>query len=216
MARKIWGVDSASKVDQDLYACVKKKFGTPKFWGRYLTDVGGVSKGLTKFELSFIRSKGIKLLPIYNGFNIAEGYEQGKLAVRNATFHAKKIGVPKETVLFANVERFIKTNEEWIKGWVETMYQTGYRPGFYHDPHEGDFSFAYCQAVAENHEIANQTILWSSEPNPGPTSERKAPKYNPATMRCRGNVWVWQYGRDAADCSINTNLADERLVKYLY
>lgn len=216
LARKIWGVDSANPVDQELYDCVKKQFGLPKYWGRYLTEIKNVSSGLTKNEIRFIRSKDIKILPIYNVFSEAFGYEKGQLAARNAVFHARRLGIPTNIVLIANVEQFFQVDSAWIRGWVETLYPTGYRSGFYHDPIKGQFSQAYCQAVQENNEVAVQAILWSAEPEIGTTSERKAPKYNPAAPSCKANVWLWQYGRDAKKCPIYTNLADERILNYLY
>jgi hypothetical protein len=157
LARKVWGVDSANPVDQELFDCVKNQFGLPKYWGRYLTEIKNVSSGLTKNEIRFIRSKDIKILPIYNVFSEAFGYEKGQLAARNAVFHARRLGIPTNIVLIANVEQFFQVDSAWIRGWVETLYPTGYRSGFYHDPIKGQFSQAYCQAVQENNEVAVQS-----------------------------------------------------------
>lgn len=216
MARKVWGVDSARKVDQVLLSCVLQNFGTPKFWGRYLTDISNVSRGLTKMEISFLKSHNIKILPIYNVFDQAVGREKGITAVRNAVFHARRLGIPIDTAIFANVESFFSVDDEWLAGWTETMMTTGYKPGFYHDPIKGSFPDAYCTAVKKNPQIAVQTILWSAEPQVGVSTERKAPKFQPALPKCRANVWIWQYGREAESCSIDTNLADERVMKFLY
>lgn len=216
LARKVWGVDSANPVNQELYECVKKQFGMPKYWGRYLTEKQNISIGLTKDEIRFIRSKGIKILPIYNVFTEAIGYEQARIAARNAVFHARRLGIQKNIILIANVEHDFQIDAAWIRGWVETLISSGYRSGIYHDPIKGQFSQAYCQAVQENTEVAVQTILWSGEPEIGTTSERKAPRYNPTSPGCKANVWLWQYGRDAQSCSIDTNLADERILNYLY
>ncbi|KZZ85255.1 glycoside hydrolase domain-containing protein [Bacillus sp. SJS] len=216
MARKAWGIDSAKKADQDLYNCVKKYYGTPAYWGRYLADVPGVSRGLSKLEISFIHSKGIKVLPIYNVFDQAIQYDKGAIAVRNAVFHARRLDIAEGTVIFANIEHFFSVQPEWIAAWAEKMSETGYRPGFYHDPVKGDFSEAYCAAVSKNSKIANQSILWSTRPETGTSKEYEAPPFNPAKPPCKGNVWIWQYGRDAKNCPIDTNLADDRLLKYLY
>ncbi|HZH61655.1 MAG TPA: glycoside hydrolase domain-containing protein [Metabacillus sp.] len=216
MARKIWGVDSVDPVNQELFNYVKSQFGLPKYWGRYLTEIPNVSSGLTKEEMIFLRNKGIKVLPIYNVSNEAIGYDQAQIAVRNAVYHARRLEFPKETILFANIENFFNVNSLWIRVWVETLIQTGYMPGFYHNSLNGDFSRAYCQAVKENNEVAIQAILWSAEPEIGATSERKAPRFNPVTPNCKANVWVWQYGRDAKQCQIDTNLADERLLNFLF
>lgn len=42
------GVDSSTNVTNELYQCVIRNFGYPKFWGRYLTRVPNSSEGLTK------------------------------------------------------------------------------------------------------------------------------------------------------------------------
>jgi hypothetical protein len=216
LARKVWGVNSSIPVDQELYESVRNKFGSPKFWGRYLTERANLSSGLSKEEINFIRSKGIKILPIYNVITEAVGYEEARVAARNAVYHARRLGFPKNIALFANVEHFYKVDAEWITGWVETLLPSGYRSGFYHDSVKGDFSQAYCQAVQQNNEVAVQGLLWSAEPETGATSERKAPRFNPAKPNCKANVWVWQYGQDAKKCPIDTNLADERVLEYLY
>ncbi|WP_010282874.1 glycoside hydrolase domain-containing protein [Bacillus timonensis] len=216
MPRYVWGVDSATVADEELYTCVKNNFGNPKFWGRYLSDVPNVSAGLTKDEISFLKNHGIKILPIYNVFSDATGYARGQLAARNAVFNARRLEITNNVALFANVERFFAVDEAWIRGWVESIYPSGYRPGIYHDPIEGGFSEAYCEAARKNKQVAVQTILWSSEPEPGVTKERKAPVFKPHSPKCKANVWVWQYGRDAQICPIDTNLADQRALNYLY
>ena len=216
LARKVWGVDSANPVNQELYDCVKNTFGVPKYWGRYLTERPNVSSGLTKEEIGFLRSRGIRILPIYNVITEAIGYEEAKIAARNAVFHARRLGLPKSIALFAYIEHFFQVDAAWVRGWVETLIPSGYRSGFYHDPVKGAFSQAYCQAVQQNNEVAVQAILWSAEPETGVTSERKAPRYNPATPNCKANVWLWQYGRDSQKCPIDTNLADDRVMNYLY
>jgi hypothetical protein len=216
LARKIWGVDTVNSVDEELFDCVRNRFGLPKFWGRYLTAIPNVSSGLTKQELSYIRDKGIKVLPIYNVMNEAVGYDQALISARNAVYHARRLGLPRGTVLFAKVENLSNVDAAWIRGWVETLLSTGYRSGFY-DSVEGGFAQAYCQAVKQNNEVAVQTILWSAGPKKGATSERKAPKkFNPAKPNSKANVWLWQYGRDTKRCFIDTNLADERVLTYLY
>lgn len=214
MPRYVWGVNSAVAADEELYTCVKSKFGNPKFWGRYVSEVPNVSVGLTRKEISFLHNRGIKVLPIYQIFSDATGYEKGQLAARNAVFNAKRLGFPNQTALFASVERVV--DEAWIRGWVESIYPSGYRPGIYHNPVEGNFAGAYCEAVRNNREVAVQTLLWSTDPSPGVTKERKAPVYKPSSPKCKANVWVWQYGKDAEVCSIDTNLADQRVLHYLF
>jgi hypothetical protein len=214
--RYIWGVDSAVAVTTDLYSCVLKNYGKPSYWGRYLTRVPNASEALTKEEVQLIHNSGTKILPIYNNFSEAVGYDKGRVVAKNTIFQAKRLGIPIGTVLFANVERFFNVDRDWIKGYVFAMFTSGYKAGIYHDPVQGGFSTAYCQAVQENKEVANQLILWSAEPLPGVTKARQAPRYQPKKPPCSANVWGWQYGRDSQTCPVDTNLIDRRLFNQLW
>ena len=51
LPRYVWGVDSSSRVTANLLDCVKEYYGTPTFWGRYLSTVPNVADGLTKNEI---------------------------------------------------------------------------------------------------------------------------------------------------------------------
>ncbi len=212
----LWGVDSASTVTNDLYNCVLKNYGKPEYWGRYLTRVEGAAEGITTEEVDLLHNSGTKVLPIYSNFSSATGAKQGRIVAQNAVFHAKRLGIPKERILFANVEKFFKVDANWISNYVDTLYNTDYKPGFYHDPVEGNFSTAYCQAVTENNKVAVQAVLWSAEPEPGISKRKEAPAFAPRQTPCKANVWGWQYGRDASTCPIDTNLIDQRLYQMLW
>ncbi|MFC5463443.1 glycoside hydrolase domain-containing protein [Lederbergia graminis] len=216
MPNYVWGVDSASNVTAELLDCVTTNFGRPVFWGRYLTRVEGASEGLSPQEINFLRDKGIKIMPIYNVFTSATGYQKGKEAAYNAVHHANNLGFPKGTAIFANVERFFEVDHHWIKGWVDALYTSGYKTGIYHDPVTGGFNQAYCQAARESNRVKVQTILWSAEPETGATKATNAPAFNPQKPDCEGNVWLWQYGRDVKECPIDTNLADERVLQMMW
>ncbi|RBW69161.1 glycoside hydrolase domain-containing protein [Bacillus taeanensis] len=216
MARKLWGVDSAAAVTDDLYNCVVKNYGKPSYWGRYLTTVENVSDGLTKEEIRLLHNRGVKVLPIYNVFKEAVGYEKGKIAALNTLFHARRLGFPKDVYLFANVEKFFNVDEGWIRGWVDGIYPSGYRPGIYSDPSQESFNRAYCLAVSNSDKVGKQVVLWSQEPTPGVSKASKAPDYKPMSPPCTVNVWAWQYGENAPECPIDTNLMDQRLYNKLY
>ncbi len=216
MARSIWGVDSAAPVTEQLLDCVRVNYGMPEFWGRYLKTVPGAADGLTPRESHFLRQKGIKIIPIYSDFREAVGYSKGEIIARNAIFHAKRLSIPRNVVIFANVERFFDVDEAWIRGWVNVFYTSDYKPGFYHDPKQGGFSDAYCQAASADEKVRLHTILWSAEPEPGVSPKDEAPSFQPAAPPCEANVWAWQYGRDSTTCPIDTNLASPLLIKHLW
>lgn len=216
MVKYYWGVDSAVSVDEELLRCVQNNFGLPDFWARYLSTVPNASEGLTKAELQFLRVKGIKVMPIFNYFTSSLGRQGGRIAAQNAIYHARRLGIRKGTVLFANVERFFEVDFNWLIGWVESMYTSSYRAGFYYDPIEGDFNKAYCQAVEQDDKVKNQSILWSARPEKGVSRKRAQPNFNPRKPNCTANVWAWQYGRDARVCPIDTNLADLKLLNLMH
>ncbi|MDC3412698.1 DUF1906 domain-containing protein [Aquibacillus sp. 3ASR75-11] len=212
----VWGVDSAVNVTEDVYNCVLNNFGKPMFWGRYLTTVPNASEGLTQTEIRLLHNSGTKILPIYNKFTKSTGKRQGRVVAQNAVFHAKRLGIPKGTFLFANVEKEFEVDAAWILGYVEALYPSGYKPGFYNDPKTGNFRSAYCKAVSQNKLIAEQAVLWSAEPEPGVTKKAKAPTFRPSKPSCQANVWAWQYGRGATQCPVDTNLIDQRLQNELW
>lgn len=213
----IWGVDSAVKVTEELFQCVVQNLGNPRYWGRYLTTVPNVSDGLTKEEITFLHQKGVKVLPIYNVFRKALGYREGGVTAANTIFHMRRLGFPKGSVAFGNVEHFFEVDEAWIRGWVDRFYPSGYKPGLYHDPVKGMFSNAYCQAAANHARVKEQLVLWSAEPEVGTLGAKKAPAYKPAKPNCAAaQIWAWQYGRDDENCPVDTNLIDKRLFSVLW
>jgi len=123
--RYIWGVDSAATVTEELYTFVRNKFGNPKFWGRYLSEVPKLSEGLTKGEISFIRNKGIKLLPIYSVYREATGYLNGQTAARNAVFHSRRLGIPENTALLQMWRRIFLLMKHGYEGGLRPLFQLG-------------------------------------------------------------------------------------------
>ncbi|SDY99886.1 protein of unknown function [Evansella caseinilytica] len=216
MQNVIWGVDSAAAATQQLYECVQNQFGQPDVWGRYLNTIPNVSEGLTREEIAFLKNHGIKILPIYNNFQEAVGAQAGSVAGQNAIFNARRLGIREGVFIFANVERFFEADADWIIAWVEKLYNSGYRPGIYHDPTEGPFNTAYCEAIVRSDLVRQQTVLWSAEPAPGVTPKGNYPRFNPLSPDCEANVWAWQYGRDAEECPIDTLLVQRRLYTELH
>ncbi|HET7627659.1 MAG TPA: glycoside hydrolase domain-containing protein [Bacillales bacterium] len=215
-ARKLWGVDSAARVTTESYRCVVNEYGKPVYWGRYLQTVPGFADGLTTEEIRLIHSRGVKILPIYSNFRSAVGYRTGRVTARNAIYHASRLGIPKDTFLFANIEKGFNVNGDWIRGWVDALYTSGFRPGIYSAPDRAAFNEAYCNAVENDEKVAEQTVLWSQEPTPGTTAKNEAPPFRPAVPSCRANVWIWQYGENAPNCPIDTNLLDPRVLNHLF
>lgn len=212
----IWGVDSAAKVNKELYDCVLTRFGKPLYWGRYLVSVPNAAEGLTREEIALIRNSGTKILPIYSNFSSAMGERQGRLVANNMIFNAKKLGIPRGKILFANIERFFPVDAAWINGYINTMYNSDYKGGIYFDSLEKNFQQGYCEAIANNKNLATNVVLWSARPETGVSKANTAPRFRPSKPPCQANVWGWQYGRNAAECPIDTNLINQRLFDLLW
>ncbi len=211
-----WGVDSATTVTNDLYDCVLKNFGKPSYWGRYLASVPGRVDMLKKEEVNLLHRSGTKILPIFSNFERAIGYREGAVIAQNTIYRARRIGVPTGKVVFANLEKHFDIDEAWIRGFVDGIFTSGYKAGLYHDPINGSFSTAYCEALSHDKKVGNQLILWSAEPQHGVTILRRAPNFKPRKPPCKGNVWGWQYGRESDVCPIDTNLVNGQMFELLW
>jgi hypothetical protein len=219
-----WGVDSASKVTEELYQCVVNNFGKPAFWGRYLKAIPNVSQELTKEEVSFLHAKGIKVLPIHSAFakENTMTYEQGAQIASDAIFYARQLGIPKGKIIFGDIEDYYPVKEAWIRGFVNAFYPSGYKVGIYHNPINGAFKSAYCEAAIKDKKVREQTVLWSNQPQLGTLPPDQVRCFLPVRppCECYGSstpfVWAWQYGVDAKICPIDTNLIQRKLFNLLW
>ncbi|PFN80671.1 hypothetical protein COJ85_30160 [Bacillus sp. AFS076308] len=212
----VWGVDTASNVDQAFLQCIKDNYGEPSVFGRYLETKGDVSMGLTKEEVELLHQQGIKILPIFNHFTEAVGYDKGVAEAKEAIAYAQRIGIPKGVAIFADIEPTYPVDEAFIKGWVDTLASSPYKPGIYgvFTP-DSKLSAAY-QAAASNHKnVQDQTVLWSSNPDPGVTAKNKAPAFQPGAPK-NMNISIWQYGIDGEACNIDTNLIQSTVLNKLW
>jgi hypothetical protein len=212
----VWGVDTASSVDQAFLQCVKDNYGAPTVFGRYLETKGDVSIGLSKEEVNLLHQQGIKILPIFNHFKEAIGYDRGVAEAKEAIAYAQKIGIPKGVVIFADIEPTYPVDEAFIRGWVETLSSSPYKPGIYGVFTPGSkLSAAFQAAASKNKNIQGQTILWSSNPDPGVSAKNKAPAFQPGAPK-NIKISIWQYGIDGEACNIDTNLIQSTVLDKLW
>ncbi|MDR4949708.1 glycoside hydrolase domain-containing protein [Neobacillus cucumis] len=212
----IWGVDTASSVDQAFLQCVKNNYGAPSVFGRYLESKGDVSVGLTKEEIDLLHKQGIKILPIFNHFTDAVGYDKGVAEAKEAIAYAQKIGIPKGVAIFADIEPSYPVDEAFIRGWVDTLANSPYKPGIYgvFTP-ESKISAAYLGAISKSKIVQERTIIWSSNPDPGVSNKTKSPGFQPGAPK-NINVSIWQYGIDGETCNIDTNLIQSTVLNDLW
>ncbi|MFD0826917.1 glycoside hydrolase domain-containing protein [Neobacillus sp. M.A.Huq-85] len=214
--KTLWGVDSATKVDKAFLKCVKKHYGKPAVFGRYLETKEGISTGLTKKEADFLHKEGVKVIPIFNHFIDATGYKKGVSEAKEAIRYAKRIGIPKGTAIFADIEPKYPVDEGFIRGWVDTLHKSDYKPGIYGVfTKESKVTSAYKKAMEKDKNIQDQTIIWSSNPEPGITNKDSAPKFKPKAPD-KVNVSIWQYGIDGQTCNIDTNLIQSEVIDALW
>ncbi|THE09129.1 DUF1906 domain-containing protein [Bacillus timonensis] len=212
----VWGIDSASETTKDFYACVKENFGDPVVFGRYIGGREGVSVGLTADQVKIIHAEGDFILPIYNHFNDATGYDNGVAHAKEALKIAGEIGIPEGVAIFADIEPDYPVDAEFIKGWFDTIVGSKYKSGIYgvFDPEQALFK-AYQEAGKSKAAILEQNYIWTAAPSVGVTSESKAPEFNPSAPE--GSLaWGWQYGLESKSCNIDTNLFKRELVDVLW
>nr|WP_263324711.1 glycoside hydrolase domain-containing protein [Neobacillus sp. Marseille-Q6967] len=212
----VWGVDSASPLDQAFLQCVKDNYGNPVAFGRYLETKEGVSSGLTPEEVNLLHQNGIKIIPIYNHFTNATTYENGVAEAKAAIAYAQEIGIPEGVAIFADIEPTYPVDEAFIRGWVETLLKSPYKPGIYGVfTNDSTLTAAFQAAVTNNQEVGNSTIIWSSNPDQGVTPQAEAPAFQPGAPQ-NISVTIWQYGIDGETCNIDTNLINSNVLDYFW
>ncbi|MFP7298284.1 glycoside hydrolase domain-containing protein [Neobacillus niacini] len=212
----LWGVDTASPLDQAFLQCVVDNYGKPAVFGRYLETKEGVSTGLTPEEVELLHQQGIKIIPIYNHFTNATTYETGAEEAQAAIAYAQQIGIPEGKAIFADIEPTYPVDDAFIRGWVDTFVGSPYKPGIYGVfTNDSALTAAYQAAITSNQNVPSQTIIWSSNPDPGVTPQADAPEYQPGAPE-NVPVSIWQYGIDGETCNIDTNLILSNVLDFLW
>ncbi|RYG72035.1 DUF1906 domain-containing protein [Lentibacillus lipolyticus] len=208
-----WGVDSASNADENLYQCTEENFGKPSIWGRYLGDKEGVSVGLDKDEAAFLHEKDVQILLIYNHFDDATGYDHGVEEAKKAIEYAKDLDVPEGVAIFGDIEPTFPVDSAFMEGWYDTLAESKYEPGLYGVYDEGSAILEAYNAMKE--EAQKNTVVWTAHPQQDPTSKSNAPEYNPQGPE-NAMLYGWQYGLEADQCAIDTNLFQNEMLDYLW
>ena len=202
----LYGVDSCKAIvgdpSGDLFSRIVGGFGTPEFWGRYLTDT--VCPGISSAEVALAARYHIGLLPIYNDYNCSNVsyYDTGHGYAAAAVAAAQRLGIPKGRLLAIDIEPAgadcpgaANVDSGFIEGWYDGIRGAGYVPMYYGNGTAGsEFSSAWCSAVAALPQIASGSDLWSFEPSLlGAYSKPNAPSFSPYDTGCAGNIEAWQF-----------------------
>ncbi|MUV38894.1 hypothetical protein JNUCC1_02766 [Lentibacillus sp. JNUCC-1] len=209
----LWGVDSATQADQDMYQCVNSNYGTPAVWGRYLGDIENVSDALTKDEAAFLHEKDVQILVIYNLIEDATGYENGAAHAESAIDAANELDIPEGVALFADIEPIFPVDTAFLESWYDTLKNSAYEPGVYGVFDEGsDILSSYNEMEPSRQQ---DTVVWTAFPQQDITTKENAPDYA-AQGPDQAKVYGWQYAIDGETCTIDTNLFKPEMRRYLW
>lgn len=207
--RLLWGVDSCKAFTADgnaahgLYPTVSHYWGSPDFWGRYLTNTYNCP-GISSAEIVAAATKRMGILPIYNNYdcNAVRGYNTGLRYASEASAAATTLGIPTGTVLAVDIEPYgeqcpgaANVDGGFILGWFDGITLAGYAPMYYGNGTAGtEFASAWCRAVAVRPDIVMTSYLWSFEPSLfGRFTKARSPLYSPQVPGCAANMAAWQY-----------------------
>ncbi|MGH7765296.1 MAG: hypothetical protein ACREOM_12865, partial [Candidatus Dormibacteraceae bacterium] len=106
----LWGVDSCKAFTSDakgasgLYPQVVGAYGTPDFWGRYLTDT--VCPGISATEIAAAAHNHMGILPIYNDYDCSavSGNAAGSAYAIAAVQWLRNDLIPQGTVIAVDIE----------------------------------------------------------------------------------------------------------------
>ena len=204
--RILWGVDSCRAMTS-IFSEVVNRFGTPQFWGRYLTDT--VCPGISSYEVATAAYFHIGILPIYNEYNCSNvvGYDTGKGYAAEATAAAASLGIPPGRAIAIDIEPpgdacpgAVNVDAGFVAGWFDGVIAAGYAPTYYGNGTAGsEFASAWCTAVSAQPAVAARSYLWSFQPSLlGSFNKDNAPGYAPNQTGCPGNMAAWQYQIDSS------------------
>jgi hypothetical protein len=212
-----WGVDSANPAtariaNQLLFDYVSQLAGgMPAFWGRYI----GGRYSLTPAEAGFLHSRDCRILLVYNGTlnnpsSIQGGLAEGTADAQKAILAAQTLATPPNVCIFADIETGWPLTVDWCRGWAIAVQQSGYKAGFYGNPLQSNalyFCEPYCSAYSSEPALVN-SLVFSSEPEPGCSTAGNAPAFVPSTPSCNsaGTV-VWQYAENCFNGQVDQDLA---------
>lgn len=214
-----WGFDTTSTVNSSFYQCVASSYGKPVFVARYLDSKQGVYTGLTKSEVSFLHTKNVKILPIYDLNANATGSQQGTTHAKQAIKLANSLGMDKGTYITVDVEKGITIDSNFLISWTKTLENAGYKPGLYGDLTSSSLITAYNQASKQNQSVKNDLIIWTNQPIIGIKGKSNVPSSFKGASPNQNQTLVWQYGisnQPKSKCNIDTDLAKGTILKNLW
>ena len=172
---------------------------------------------MTPSEVSFAKSNQLKIVPIWSDWPqysyTAVGYANGQAVAHHALAGAKNLGIATGVTFYVDIEQGNVPDDQFLRGWFDTISAANFVPGYYLNPSSA--GSAYCQAVGEDSTIGSTAMIWSSEPEGGPTggqptTKNGKPAYQPQKPNCASQTLGWQYCEtNASSCNYSSPPADE-------
>lgn len=198
-AATVFGVDTVSTITPSFLSSVINTYGKPAVIERYLNY-----NDLSASEAAYIHSQGIQILVTMSDPTDSQdiGRSAGVAWANQALSYVHALKIPTGTVVFSDIENGTPIDAAWIEGWSDTIIKAGYLPGYYENSTTGSFRGAFCSAMSSNSGVANDSILFSAEPDYGTAPASQAPNNGaiPAsadTTCSNGTLYGpmgWQYG----------------------
>lgn len=175
----------------------------PSFWGRY---IGSGKNDLTQEEITFLHTKGCRIVPIYNRDrkDRMDTHPQGVIDAKKAYIAATELGITPGVTIFVELDPFADVSSDYLLGYADTLIHDGYIPGFYAntDSNDSDFSHQFSRGCQNNPEIFSQCQIWARAPHLAEFFETMdahtivPDKWKPYSPSClsRSNIAIWQYG----------------------
>lgn len=196
------GFDTAQPVTTAMHVA---GFG---FVARPLTDGAdhNAAVPLTKEEVTYIHSQGLRILPYYNGagsLDVKGDYTTGCMHGQRATEIARLLGVPSGIMIPIDVEGSWQPTGEFLRGYKSGMTpapsdkRNRYLPGVYTslDLYKSHKSVLH----------SNELYVWIAEWLDNLPAANNPPSFWPMTFHFDGRVVCWQYANDS-DAGIDRNV----------
>lgn len=204
-----WGVDSkvpSNRMLQNnlsLFEWAKRNKTHPVFWVRNISG----NDCLTKEEVDFLNKKACRIVSLYvdDDHNVKGTEEQGQLAAEKAAKYASDLGIPKETVVFLEIEDTETATTEYLKGYAAGIMNLGYTPGLKANTDSlYRFDCEYSRGLQMYRDVFESCLIWATAPN--------VKEYNKITTThlihpdcwkpfapsgiSRRDIAMWQYGKE--------------------
>lgn len=207
--RLFFGVDSkvpANRVLQNnltLFEWARRNKTYPAFWARNISG----KDCLTKDEIDFLYDKACKVAAVYcnDDRDSKDTEERGRLAAEKAAKCASDLGIPKETVVFLEIEDAERATTEYLKGYAAGLMNLGYTPGLKANTDSlYQFDCEFSRGLQMYRDVFKFCLIWATAPNVKEYSQITTTHlihpdcwkpFAPSGTK-RSDIALWQYGKE--------------------